>query len=161
MDHGNNVLYIQCLQWWHPWQNVSWISCCSDLNFISRHFSYFNEINGNVTKVVMLGVRRLTGGCNGRASGRACPLYQARTRCIGHILLIFFKNTSNILEYARIYSIFLFQVGTEVLRARRAGAQTILNITGWILMSKATHKRLLTPDVEFIVISFLWISSRF
>jgi hypothetical protein len=48
-------------------------------------------------RVVILGVRRLTGGW-------ACPLRQARTGRIAHILWIFFKNTSNILEYARIYS---------------------------------------------------------
>jgi hypothetical protein len=40
----------------------------------------------------------------GITGGRACPLHQARTGHIGHILWIFFKNTSNILEYARIYS---------------------------------------------------------
>jgi hypothetical protein len=33
---------------------------------------------------------------------------------------------SNMLEYTRIYSIFPYWVGMEVLRARRAGAQTTL-----------------------------------
>jgi hypothetical protein len=51
-------------------------------------------------EVVILGVRRLLGRPNERAGGRSCPLRPVRTRHIRHILLIFSKNTSNILEYA-------------------------------------------------------------
>jgi hypothetical protein len=37
-------------------------------------------------RVVILDVRRLTGGHNGQAGGHACPLHRAQTGHIGHIL---------------------------------------------------------------------------
>jgi hypothetical protein len=47
------------------------------LMLVVRSYQY---IKGEYTgKVVILGVRRLTGGCSGRARGRACPLHWART----------------------------------------------------------------------------------
>jgi hypothetical protein len=64
----------------------------------------------------------------GRAGERACPLHWAQTGRIGHILWIFFKNTSNILEYTWIYSIFPCRAGAEVLWARWAHRQPWISL---------------------------------
>jgi hypothetical protein len=61
------------------------------------------------------------GVTGGRAGGRACPLRRVQTGCVGHILLIFFKNTLNILEYTRIYSIISLSGGHRGLSSEAGG----------------------------------------
>jgi hypothetical protein len=81
----------------------------------------------------------------GRVGEHACPIHRAQTGHIGHILWIFLKNTSNILEYAWIYSIFPCRVGAEVLWARRAYKQPWLKLTykGFFLTLKKAYRKFL------------------
>jgi hypothetical protein len=71
------------------------------------------------------------GVTGGRAGGRACPLRRVQTGCVGHILLIFFKNTLNILEYTRYFLVgrawrSYGRGGRAGSPSRRTGAQTTL-----------------------------------
>jgi hypothetical protein len=58
---------------------------------------------------------------------RSCPSRLVRTGHTGHILCMFFKNTSNIFEYARIYSNISLSGGRKGLSGkmgRWAGGQS-------------------------------------
>jgi hypothetical protein len=76
-----------------------------------------------MNRVVILGVQRLTGGCNRQVGGRTCPLYWAHPGILDIFSEYFLKIPriySNMLEYTRY---FLVGVGVEASWARQAGEQ--------------------------------------